>query len=60
MSFKKILFSFLFITIAFSSIADDKKLNSDDTELSFYSGIFDFSDDGKNQLWLVLNIKMKT
>ena len=47
MSFKKILFSFLFITIAFSSIADDKKLNSDDTELSFYSGIFDFSDDGK-------------
>ena len=47
MSLKKILFSFLFITIAFSSIADDKKLNSDDTELSFYSGIFDFSDDGK-------------
>ena len=47
MSLKKILFSFLFITIAFSSIADDKKLNSNDTELSFYSGIFDFSDDGK-------------
>ena len=47
MYLKKILFSFLFITIAFSSIADDKKLNSDDTELSFYSGIFDFSDDGK-------------
>ena len=47
MNFKKILFSFLVITIAFSSIADEKKLNSDDTELSFYSGIFDFSDDGK-------------
>ena len=47
MYLKKILFSFLFITIAFSSIADDKKLNSNDTELSFYSGIFDFSDDGK-------------
>jgi len=47
MYLKKILFSFLFITIAFSSIADYKKLNSNDTELSFYSGIFDFSDDGK-------------
>ena len=47
MYLKKILFSFLFITIAFSSIADDKKLNLNDTELSFYSGIFDFSDDGK-------------
>ena len=47
MSLKKILFSSIVITIAFSSIADEKKLNSNNTELNFYSGIFDFSDDGK-------------
>ena len=35
------------ISFAFSSIADEKKLNNLNTELSFYSGMFDFSDDGK-------------
>ena len=35
------------ISFAFSSIAEEKKLNNQNTELSFYSGMFDFSDDGK-------------
>ena len=35
------------ITFAFSSIAGEKVLKDPNTEISVYSGMFDFSDDGK-------------
>ena len=35
------------ITFAFISIAEEKVLNDQDTEFSVYTGMFDFSDDGK-------------
>ena len=47
MSLKKFIINILIMTFAFSSIADEKKLKNLNTELSFYSGMFDFSDDGK-------------
>ncbi len=47
MNSKKILI-ILFITIfTFPSIAEEKKSEDYNTEFSFYSGMFDFSDDGK-------------
>ena len=47
MNLKKFIINLLIISFAFSSIADEKRLNNQNTELSFYSGMFDFSDDGK-------------
>ena len=47
MKLKKFLISLLMITFAFSSIAEEKVLNDQNTEFSFYTGMFDFSDDGK-------------
>ena len=47
MNLKKILINLLMITFAFSSIADEKVLNNENTEFSVYTGMFDFSDDGK-------------
>ena len=47
MNLKKFIINVSIILFAFSSIADEKKLNNQNTELSFYSGTFDFSDDGK-------------
>ena len=47
MDLKKFIINLLMISFAFSSIAEEKKLNNQNTELSFYSGMFDFSDDGK-------------
>ena len=47
MNLKKFIINLLMISFAFSSIAEEKKLNNQNTELSFYSGMFDFSDDGK-------------
>ena len=47
MNLKKFIINFLILSFAFSSFADEKKLNNQYTELSFYSGMFDFSDDGK-------------
>ena len=35
------------ITFAFSSIAEEKVLRNKNTEFSVYTGMFDFSDDGK-------------
>ena len=35
------------ISFAFSSIAEEKVLKDQNTEFSFYTGMFDFSDDGK-------------
>ena len=47
MNLKKFIINLLITSFAFSSIADENKLNNQNTELSFYSGMFDFSDDGK-------------
>ena len=47
MNFKKFIINLLMIAFAFSSIADEKVLNSQNTEFSVYTGMFDFSDDGK-------------
>ena len=47
MNFKKYIIHLLMIVFAFSSIADEKVLNTHNTEFSVYTGMFDFSDDGK-------------
>ena len=47
MNLKQFIINLLITLFAFSSIADENKLNNQNTELSFYSGMFDFSDDGK-------------
>ena len=47
MNLKKFLINLLMITFAFSSIAEEKVLKDQNTELSVYTGMFDFSDDGK-------------
>ncbi len=47
MNIKKFIINLLIITFAFSSIADEKDLNYKNTEVSFFTGMFDFSDDGK-------------
>ena len=47
MNIKKFIINLLIISFAFSSIADEEQLKNQNTELSFYSGMFDFSDDGK-------------
>ena len=47
MYLKKILINLIMIAFAFSSIAEEKVLKDQNTEFSVYSGMFDFSDDGK-------------
>ncbi len=47
MNIKQIILHLFFLTFAFFSYAEEKKLNDQNTELSFYTGMFDFSDDGK-------------
>ena len=47
MNCKKIIINLLMITFAFTSIADEKVLNDQNNEFSVYTGMFDFSDDGK-------------
>ena len=47
MYLKKFIIKLLIITFAFSSIADEKVLKDQNTEFSVYTGMFDFSDDGK-------------
>ena len=47
MNLKKFLINLLMITFAFSSIAEEKILKDQNTEYSVYTGMFDFSDDGK-------------
>ena len=47
MNLKKILINLLMIIFAFSSIAEEKVLKDQNTEFSVYTGMFDFSDDGK-------------
>ena len=47
MNLKSFLINLLIIIFAFSSIAEEKVLKDQNTEFSFYTGMFDFSDDGK-------------
>ena len=47
MKLKKLLISLFIITFTFSSVAEEKVLNDQNTEFSVYTGMFDFSDDGK-------------
>ena len=47
MTIKKFLISILFLLLAFSVNADELKIDNLNTKLSVYSGVFDFSDDGK-------------
>jgi len=47
MNLKKFIINLFIITFAFSSIADEKVLKDQNTEFSVYTGMFDFSDDGK-------------
>ena len=47
MSIKNFLISILFVLLAFSVHADEIKNNNLKTKFSVYSGVFDFSDDGK-------------
>ena len=47
MNLKKFIISLLMILFAFSSIAEEKLLKDQNTEFSFFTGMFDFSDNGK-------------
>ena len=47
MHLKKILILFSFLVIAISSNAEEIKSNDLNTEFNIYTGMFDFSDDGK-------------
>ena len=43
----KIIIILIFITLPFSLKAEDKAFKDKDTQVSIYTGMFDFSDDGK-------------
>ena len=47
MILKKFLISILLVLLTFSVHADEIKNNNQNTEFSVYTGMFDFSDDGK-------------
>ena len=47
MIFKKIFLTFFIFIFSFSLIADEINIVEKNTEFNIYSGIFDFSDDGK-------------
>jgi len=47
MRIKKILLILILSIFSLSLKAEDRLINNNNTELSFYTGMFDFSDDGK-------------
>jgi len=47
MDLKKIIIIITFITLPFSLNAEDKLINDQNSEISVYTGMFDFSDNGK-------------
>ena len=47
MKIKKILLILILSVFPLSLKAEDRLINNNNTELSFYTGMFDFSDDGK-------------
>ena len=46
-NFKYLLINLFIIIFTFSSIAEEKVSKDQNTEFSVYTGMFDFSDDGK-------------
>ena len=49
MNLKKIIILLLFLVFTNSLNAEEIKKRDLNTEYNFYTGMFDFSDDGKNQ-----------
>ncbi len=47
MKLKKYLTALVFLSFAFSAVAEEKVVNDGNTEFSVYTGLFDFSDEGK-------------
>ena len=47
MCHKKIFISLFLLFFAFPSVAEEKNFNDQSNEISFYTGMFDFSDHGK-------------
>ena len=47
MNLKKIVFIFATLLFSFSTLAEEVKKNFNNTEFNIYTGMFDFSDDGK-------------
>ena len=47
MSLKNFIIYLFLVSLAFSSVAEEKVINDQNTEYSVYTGMFDFSDDGK-------------
>ncbi len=47
MCIKKLFISFFLLFFAFSSLAEEKILNDQSNEISFFTGTFDYSDHGK-------------
>ena len=47
MSLKKLFITIIFLVFGASAIAEELKLDNNSTELNVYTGMFDFSDDGK-------------
>ncbi len=52
MKFLRLNLIAVFLIINFSLIAEEKKLTDKNTEFSIYTGMFDFSDDGKKSTLL--------
>ena len=42
-----LLYFILFVGLSFAVYAEEREMGANNTELSFYSGMFDFSDNGK-------------
>ena len=47
MNLKKLILNIIFIIFSFSSFAEENNIKDQNTEFNFYTGMFDFSDDGK-------------
>ena len=52
MILKKILLTFFIFIFSFSLVADEININDRNTEFNVYTGMFDFSDDGKKSTLL--------
>ena len=55
MKFKKFSLSILFVFFTFSINAEELKNTNQSNQLNVYTGMFDFSDDGKSSV-LVLSL----
>ena len=52
MKFKKLLVILLYFLFSTQLTADEKKIDTKNTEFNVYTGMFDFSDDGKKSALL--------